>query len=63
MNPGYLIAEEETYPDHLKEVTDGARNCPGWRDVWEFLREVRALDGLISPLRWLGLGLHDQDSR
>ena len=71
VNLGGLVAEdEETYPYHHEEDTDGTENSLGWGDTCDLLREIQALDGHIqrrdgpvSPLRSLGLGLHGRGSR
>jgi len=48
MNLEYLIAEEDTYPDHGEKSTNGAKRSPGRRDVRDLLREIQGLDGHIQ---------------
>jgi len=67
VNSGDPAAEdEETYPYHHEEDTDGTENSLSWGDTCDLLREIQALDshiqrrdGSVPPLRPSGHGLHD----
>jgi len=49
VNLEQLIAGEKgTHSDHHKEDTDGAKNCLGWGDTRDLLREIRGLDGHVQ---------------
>ena len=70
MNLEYLVVEEEEmYPDHCEEDTDGPKNGLCWRYARDLLREIDGVDchvqrgdNAVSPLRSLGLVFHSAKS-
>ena len=40
--------EEERYPDHCKDSTDGAKNSLGGCDTRDLLGEIQSLDGRVQ---------------
>ena len=65
----HLMVEEESYPDHCEEDTDGSENCIDGCGVRDLLREIESFDGHIQrgestvpPLLLLGLGIHGAKS-